>query len=129
MRTHRSYERRLDRLIHAAETEVRAVLTALPEQIRTKLKDVPICFEPSPTKEMISNGVDPELLGLFVGHEYEESNQYPEVRQIFLFVENIWEEANHDPTDYRAQVRLTLLHEIGHYLGLEEDELGVRGLE
>ncbi len=34
-----------------------------------------------------------------------------------------------DLVGLRAEVRKTLVHEIGHYLGLEEDELAARGLE
>jgi predicted Zn-dependent protease with MMP-like domain len=30
---------------------------------------------------------------------------------------------------FRDEVRTTFLHELGHYLGLDEDELAVRGLE
>ncbi len=34
-----------------------------------------------------------------------------------------------DEQVYRAEVRTTYLHELGHYLGLDEDELTQRGLE
>lgn len=49
--------------------------------------------------------------------------------QIILFLENIWEYAEGDAGVYRVEVRTTLLHELGHYLGLDEDDLAERGLD
>jgi predicted Zn-dependent protease with MMP-like domain len=43
-------------------------------------------------------------------------------------VENLRDEAEDDPTRFRQEVRTTLLHEIGHFLGLDEDGLSDRGL-
>ena len=45
-----------------------------------------------------------------------------------LFLENLWWEACEKETDYRREVRTTFLHELGHYLGLEEIDLEERGL-
>jgi len=42
---------------------------------------------------------------------------------------NIWREAEEDEDAYRREVRATLLHELGHYLGLEEIDLEDCGLE
>jgi predicted Zn-dependent protease with MMP-like domain len=50
-------------------------------------------------------------------------------RRIILFLDNILEQADGDPAAFRAEVRDTLLHELGHYLGLDEDDLIDRGLE
>jgi predicted Zn-dependent protease with MMP-like domain len=49
-----------------------------------------------------------------------------------LFLENLWlmiEEEGGDERDFRFEVRTTLLHELGHYLGLNEEDLEERGLE
>jgi len=48
---------------------------------------------------------------------------------ITLFLANLRDEAGDDPAIFRQEVRTTLLHEIGHYLGLDEDGLIARGLE
>ena len=48
--------------------------------------------------------------------------------QARVYVENLRDEAEDDPARFRREVRTTLLHELGHYLGLEEDELERRGL-
>ena len=47
---------------------------------------------------------------------------------IRLFIENLRDEAEDDPERFRQEVRTTLLHELGHYLGLDEDELERRNL-
>jgi predicted Zn-dependent protease with MMP-like domain len=46
-----------------------------------------------------------------------------------LFLLNIWDEADHGEAAFRREVRITLLHELGHYLGLNEKELADRELE
>jgi predicted Zn-dependent protease with MMP-like domain len=129
VKTPHGERRHWDRLVLAAEEEVKAVLGALPGPVRARVKDIPIVMEPAPDRAMVKDGVDPDLMGLFVGDAVEEDGQHPEMTQVFLFLENIWEEAEHDAAEYRQQVRDTLLHEIGHYLGLDEEGLAERDLE
>jgi predicted Zn-dependent protease with MMP-like domain len=52
----------------------------------------------------------------------------PVPAQIILFLENIDEMVDGDEEEFRDEVRVTLIHELGHYLGLDEDELDRRGL-
>jgi predicted Zn-dependent protease with MMP-like domain len=129
MQTPHGDRRRWERMVLAAEEEVKAVLRALPPPLRARVRDIPIVFERVPGRDRVRDGVDPDLMGLFVGDAVEEEDQHPEPTQVFLFLENIWEEAAHDAEEYRRQVRDTLLHEIGHYLGLDEDGLAERDLE
>ncbi len=49
--------------------------------------------------------------------------------QIILFLENLWDLAEADQEIFRDEVHTTYLHELGHYLGLDEDDLFDRGLE
>jgi predicted Zn-dependent protease with MMP-like domain len=49
--------------------------------------------------------------------------------QIILFLDNLWDFADRDEGVFRQEVRTTLLHELGHYLGLDEDDLTERGLD
>jgi predicted Zn-dependent protease with MMP-like domain len=67
---------------------------------------------------------------LFVGDPLEVGFQdtSPTARQIILFLENLWAFADEDEEIYREEVWVTYIHEFGHYLGLEEDELEERGL-
>lgn len=114
-----------------ADQESRAVLTALPEDLRASIADLAITLDPYPRPdEEIEEGDDEALLGLFVGPSYGEASQDsdPMPSAIRLFVENLRDEAEDDPERFRQEVRTTLLHELGHYLGLDEDGLEKRGL-
>ena len=114
-----------------ADDEVRAVCAALPPDLRACLADLAITLDPRPTPdEEQEEGDDEALLGLFVGPSYVEASDDsdPTPSAIRLFVENLRDEAEEDPSLFRHEVRTTLLHELGHYLGLDENELDKRGL-
>ena len=49
--------------------------------------------------------------------------------RIRLWLANLWDFAENDEAIFRAEVRTTLLHEIGHVLGWDEHEVEKRGLE
>jgi len=66
---------------------------------------------------------------LFVGPEFSQEEAVPMPPQIILFLENIRDMTGGDENTYCDEVHTTLLHELGHYLGLDEDELSERGLE
>ena len=75
------------------------------------------------------DGQEGDLLGLFIGPELAHEGDEPMPPQIILFLENLWDEAEGNERTFRKEVRITYLHELGHYLGLDEDDLFERGLE
>ena len=77
------------------------------------------------------DGWEPDLLGLFVGRPWadEESGAVDVPAQILLFLENLWDFSEGEEAVFREEVRTTYLHELGHYLGLDEDDLADRGLD
>ena len=114
-----------------ADQEVAAVCAALPHDLRACLADLTITLEPCPVPDEQSEaGDDENLLGLFSGASFAEAaaDLEPLPGAIRLFVENIRDEAEDDLVRFRQEVRDTLLHELGHYLGLDEDGLTARGL-
>jgi predicted Zn-dependent protease with MMP-like domain len=118
--------------LHAlALAEVKATLAALPEPLRDRAQALPVTFERLPNKAQLRDGIEPDTLGLFVGPEFaeEEAATLPLPPQIILFLENIWDLAEADDDSFREEVHTTYLHELGHYLGLDEDDLFDRGLE
>lgn len=120
------------RLATLARPVVAAAQRRLPAEVRTVAERVPVCYEPVPNDAILAEGWEPDILGLFVGHEHGaelRSDETPLPPQILLFLENIWDYAEGDETIYRDEVRLTYLHELGHYLGWDEDEVAERGLE
>jgi predicted Zn-dependent protease with MMP-like domain len=125
----RTRSRVYGRLAKAAEEEIRTLVRSLPAELRLKVQDIPIQCLPRPTRAQVRAGVESDLMGLFEGQALDEESSDPLPPTVFLFLENIYEEAGHDPEIYREEVRRTLLHEVGHYLGLDEDELFERDVD
>ncbi|MGE5175423.1 MAG: metallopeptidase family protein [Hyphomicrobiales bacterium] len=121
--------------IRTTEAEFRSILddavASLPQVIRDAVAAVPVLIEAKPTAEMAEHAphVSPEILGLFVGTPVGEKLQgpggYPDV--VLLFRRNL-ERAGTDREEVSEEIRITLLHEYGHYLGFDEDELEDLGL-
>jgi predicted Zn-dependent protease with MMP-like domain len=115
-----------------AVDEVTRTLAALPRQLRPLAQALPVTYERVPNQALLEDGLEADTLGLFVGGDHNEEEMSPIPPQIILFLENLWlmiEEEGGDERDFRFEVRTTLLHELGHYLGLNEEDLEERGLE
>ncbi|MFM7100141.1 MAG: metallopeptidase family protein [Verrucomicrobiota bacterium] len=117
-------------LHHLARTEVDTTIQRLPPDLRLHAQRLPVALEPWPNETLVQEGWDPDLLGMFVGDSLgvPEHERQPLPAQILLFVENLWDYAGEDEDTYREEVRVTYLHELGHFLGLDEDDLDRRGL-
>jgi predicted Zn-dependent protease with MMP-like domain len=118
-----------EKLCAVALSEVETTLESLPEPLRLRAEKLPVIFERQPNAELQADGIEADVLGLFTGAEFIEENDVPMPPQIILFLENIWDVAETDEKRFREEVRTTFLHELGHYLGLDEDDLTERGLE
>lgn len=108
---------------HKFEALVEQALNSLPRTFREKLTNIAIIVEDRPPQEP-ETGL---LLGLFHGIPRTEKSVFfssPPDR-IVLYQRNIEAICASDAEIHR-QIRATLLHEVGHYFGLSEDEL--RGL-
>ena len=124
-------EMKFARLTAIAQQVVAAAQHRLPPEVREAAADVPVCYERHPNAAMLDEGLEEDILGLFVGHEHgaELDGADPLPPQILLFLDNIWDLAEGDEAGFRDEVRLTYLHELGHFLGWDEDEVARRGLE
>ncbi|WP_438480396.1 metallopeptidase family protein [Oleiharenicola lentus] len=120
-----------DELTAVARQIVTSAQRRLPVELRATAEAVPVCYEPFPNDDILAEGWEPDILGMFVGHPHlgDLAEGAPLPPQILLFLENIWDYAEGDPAIYRDEVRLTYLHELGHYFGWDEDEIAARGLE
>ena len=119
---------RWENLLRIANDEVRATLTALPADLRPRVEALPIVCERAPNQAIIDEGFEPDILGLFVGPEFADEEHGVLPAQIFLYLDNIWDMVEGDEDEFRFEVRTTLMHELGHYLGLDEDDLDERGI-
>ena len=117
---------KIKRLEKLAMDEVEAVLASLPAPLAGPARQVPVLFERMPAR---NSGVEDDTLGLFTGPELAHEGDEPVPPQIILFLENLWDEAEENEAAFREEVRITYLHELGHDLGLDEDDLFERGLE
>ena len=118
-----------EKLCAVASAEVEKTLTALPKPLRERVEKLPVTFERQPNVDLQADGIEADTLGLFTGPEFADEENVPMPPQIILFLENIWDVAETDEKLFRDEVRTTFLHELGHYLGLDEDDLTERGLE
>ena len=118
-----------DKLKKLALAEVEATLVELPAPLRERARQLPVTFERVPNRGLIADGIAPDTLGLFNGPEFAEEGVVPMPPQIILFLENLWDFAGGDEEIFCEEVHTTLLHELGHYLGLNENDLTERGLD
>ncbi|MBL9202207.1 MAG: metallopeptidase family protein [Opitutaceae bacterium] len=119
------------RLVQIAADTVGAAQRQLPPELRTLARGVVVHYERKPGADVIADGFPDDILGLFNGaaHGTELSHDQPAPPQIMLYLENLWEFADEDPEIFRDEVRVTYLHELGHYFGWDEDEIAGRGLD
>ena len=108
---------------------VQDALDELPPALLERLRNVPLIADDRPSEEMVRDGTDPRILGLFHGlsmpHESTLGPAYPDT--IHLFRSNI-ERVSADERELREEIRVTVLHETAHYFGFDEDELRRLGL-
>ena len=99
--------------------------------MRERVQQLPVLYESVPAAELEAEGVESDTLGLFVGEAWAEegSTSAPLPAQIILYLDNLQDMAQGDLDVFLEEVRITYLHELGHYLGLDEHELLERGLE
>lgn len=106
-------------------------LAELPEDARAHLENVPLLVDDVPSEELVAEGVDPRLLGLFSGvplpHKSHVAGQVPQLDAIYLFQRNL-ERACHSLERLAEEIRITVLHETAHFFGLEDDDLHAIGL-
>ena len=106
-------------------------LAGLPKEILEKLKGVAVLIEDEPSEELVRDGVDPRILGLFSGTPATEketmSGQPSEPDSIRIFQRNI-EGSCEDQDQLVDEIRITVLHETAHYFGLGDDALDAMGL-
>ena len=105
------------------EDHVRAALDELPPHIAEALENVAVVVEDE-------NPEEPDLLGLYHGVPLPErgdmAGSLPDTISIYRIP---LEESFPDPNELREEIRITVLHELGHYFGLDEDRLEELGYD
>ena len=105
------------------EDHVRAALDELPPHIAAALQNVAVVVEDE-------NLEDPDLFGLYHGVPLPErgdvSGQLPDKISIYRIP---LEESFPDTDELREEIRITVLHELAHYFGLDEERIAELGYE
>ena len=105
------------------EDHVRAALDELPPHLAAALENVAVVVEEE-------NGDDPDLLGLYHGVPLTERGDVaglpPDTISIYRLP---LEESFPDPHKLQEEIRITVLHELAHYFGLDEDRLAELGYD
>ena len=105
------------------EDHVRAALDELPPNIVDALRNVAVVIEDE-------NPDDPDLLGLYHGVPLPERGDMAGTLPDKISIYRIpLEESFPDPEELREEIRITVLHELGHYFGLDEDRIAELGYE
>ena len=101
------------------EDVVRAALDELPPELARALENVAVVVEDE-------NPEDPDLFGLYHGVPLPErgsgyGGQLPD--KISVYRLPLEDEFGDDPDELRDEIRITVLHELAHYFGIDEDRL------
>jgi predicted Zn-dependent protease with MMP-like domain len=105
------------------EDHVRAALDELPPDLASALQNVAVVIEDE-------NPEDPDLLGLYHGVPLTERGDMagmpPDTISIYRLP---LEESFPDPAELRDEIRITVLHELAHYFGIDEDRIAELGYD
>lgn len=112
-----------------AEEELAALQRALPRELRLAAQRCLLSLEMRPGQDPDDEDLIGDELGLFESACLLDDPASEDLPRIRLFLENVWEWVERDEQDYRDEVATTYLHELGHYLGWDEDDLAERGLD
>ena len=105
------------------DDHVRAALDELPPDLAAALTNVAVVVEDE-------NPEDPDLLGLYHGVPLPERGDMAGIPPDTISIYRIpLEESFPDQDELREEIRVTVLHELAHYFGINEDRLAELGYD
>jgi predicted Zn-dependent protease with MMP-like domain len=133
MTKRRRGSRRADGRALTFERLVDRALASIPARFRGALDDVAIVIEDEPSPEQLEdNGLDGDetLYGLYEGVPRTEwAADWAMIPNRITLFRLPLEEDFADPRDLEAEVRETVVHELAHHLGIDDDRLAELGLD
>lgn len=105
------------------EEHVERALASLPAELRAAMSNVEIVVEPA-------NREDPDLFGLYLGIPLTERGEgyagaLPD--KIAVYQLPLEQEFGDEPLVLEEEIRITVLHELAHHFGIDEDRLSELG--
>lgn len=115
------------------DAAVDAAVGELPGKFRERMENLAVIVEDVPSDGLLGTleSPSPGILGLFVGTPLPEKSlgDLPAAPDaVYIFKRNL-ERICESREELIEEIRITLLHEVGHFLGLDEDQLEARGYE
>jgi predicted Zn-dependent protease with MMP-like domain len=104
------------------DEHVRRALDSLPAELREAMSNVEIVVEDE-------NPEDPDIFGLYLGIPLPERHDYAGVLpdKIAIYRIPLEEEFGHDPALLEEEIRITVVHEVAHHFGIDDDRLAELG--
>ena len=104
------------------ERLVEVALASLPWEFKRHLENVEVAVEDVPQRDLLREGeIEHDTLGLYQGDTIQDTAWgFPD--RILLFRRNL-ENISRDRETLVKEIRATVLHEVGHHLGMDEDHL------
>ncbi len=110
---------------------VQQAYEALPDNVTKALQNLEVVVERWPSRDLLDDLGDVrsyELLGLYIGVPLpDRGSELPQLPDLIYLFQRPIERRCSTPQEVVEEVRVTLLHEVGHYFGLEEEDLERQG--
>ena len=117
----RKKETNWGQLYESADAVIRQTIADLPEAVKAEAEKVPCLLEKWPDEDL-----DPDTLGTYA--QMEEGFVSDTPGPIVIYLGTVLAYASDEGVDFLDEVKATYLHELGHHLGWDEDEIELRGL-
>lgn len=105
------------------DDHVRAALDELPPHLARALQNIAVVVEDE-------NPEDPDLFGLYHGVPLPERGEMSGVLPDKISIYRVpLRESFSDPEELREEIRITVLHELAHYFGLDEERIAELGYD
>lgn len=122
------------------DRELESVLEALPQAVHCLLEEIPLVVEDAPSPRLMRElgaSSPEEICGLYHGEALPDRSVMDGVmlpEQVVLYRLGILTLASQvpramQPAELREQIRITILHELGHHHGMDEDDLEELGYD
>jgi predicted Zn-dependent protease with MMP-like domain len=104
------------------EEHVRRALDSLPAELRAAMSNVEIVVEDE-------NPEDPDVFGLYHGIPLPDRHDYAGALpdKIAIYRGPLEAEFGHDAALLEEEIRITVVHEVAHHFGIDDDRLGELG--
>ena len=112
----------------AFQQVVASAVEALPAKLKETLADITLVLADYAEPELLAEFEDAELLGLFSGPVRSERDNFPELSPSIYVFRRAHEHSCATAKEFRQEVKQTLYHEFGHYLGFGEEDLESLGM-